>query len=207
MLHIVALVGIDGAGKTTQARLLAEWLTTQGAAALYLRNAAGRRWCNRLAVRLGLRDGDALFGRAGMLTIESVLRWWVIASGLRQARRTGSIAVMDRYAWCQYANIRARGARGERLARLLYRAFPTPELTCFLAVPPTLAHTRVEARGTDHEELAGLVAGDAAYRSMIEEGNFAVIDASGSVEVVAQRLRAVVVDRRVWRSPGAPATP
>ena len=45
---------------------------------------------------------------------------------------------MDRYAVCQYASLRARGAgpAAERRARLAYRLFPRPDVTFLLAVDP-----------------------------------------------------------------------
>jgi hypothetical protein len=42
--RVIALVGIDGSGKTTQAHRLAATLTAQGTPATYWQNAAGRRW-------------------------------------------------------------------------------------------------------------------------------------------------------------------
>jgi thymidylate kinase len=207
MLHIVALVGIDGVGKTTQARLLTEWLAAQGIAALYIRNAGGRRWFNRLAARLGRRDADALLGRSGMLVVEAVLRWLSVARAVLRAGRFDGIAVMDRYIWCQSANVIANGGRGRGMVRLMFGVFPKPELTCHLAVPTAVAYARVEARGTDHEDLAHLAAKDAAYRSLAEAGDFVTIDATGSVEDVQRRLRCAVLALLARRTPGAATAP
>ena len=49
-----------------------------------------------------------------MLVVESVLRWLAIAAAAARCLVTGEVAVMDRYAVCQYASIRAHG--GQRLA-------------------------------------------------------------------------------------------
>ena len=43
-LRTIALVGIDGSGKTTQAHHLAAELSARGLRATYRRNAGGRRW-------------------------------------------------------------------------------------------------------------------------------------------------------------------
>jgi dTMP kinase len=99
---------------------------------------------------------------------------------------------MDRYSYCQYAIMRARGDRGERLARALYSVFPRPDAVCFLAATPARAHDRVTLRGTDSEDLSYLTATDAAYRSLPEAASFAVIDADGSPEEVRAALRDVV---------------
>ena len=103
--------------------------------------------------------------------------------------------MVDRYSWCQYASIRAhatRSARREKRARWFYGLFPQPDLTVFLAVTPGRAHGRVEARGTDHEDLGYLAAADAAYRSLDEARRFVFIDANREAAAVQRDLRAVV---------------
>jgi dTMP kinase len=205
-LRIVALVGIDGAGKTTQARELAAWLTTHGVPADYWQNAGGRRWFGRLAQRLGRRDAEELLGRQGLLTVEAVLRWLAIARALLRSRLRGRVAVMDRYSYCQYASIRAHRGRGERFARLLYGLFPRPDVVCYLAVPPALAQERVRRRGTDDEELGFLVAFDAGYRSLPEAARLTVLDAAGTPAQVQAALRAVLAPRLpAALAPTAPA--
>jgi dTMP kinase len=211
VLRVVAIVGIDGAGKTTQARLLAEWLTTQGRPADYWQNAGGRRWFGLLARRFGRSDAQGLLGVGGMLMVEAALRWLAILRALVRSRARRRIAIMDRYSWCQYASVRAHGGRRERLARRLYRVFPAPDLTCFLAVPPLRAYARVEARGTDHEDLGYLAAADAAYRSLPEFDRFVIIDASRDLDRVQADLRAAVAGRlpagSVLEPPPEPTAP
>ncbi|TDC36363.1 dTMP kinase [Micromonospora sp. KC213] len=190
-LRRVALIGIDGSGKTTQAHRLAEALTAAGRPATYHRNAGGRRWLGRLANRLGRPDAQRLLGRNGVLAVESALRWLAIAAALLGSLVTGRVAVMDRYAVCQYASIRAHdGRRWERLARAGYRVFPPPQVTFLLTVDPAEAYRRIECRGTDHETMEWLTAADAAYRTLPEFPGFVLVDAAGTPEEVARRIQA-----------------
>jgi dTMP kinase len=197
-LRVVALIGIDGSGKTTQARRLAAELTAAGHRATYHQNAGGRRWFGRLAARFGRQDAEELLGRRTMLIVESVLRWLAIARALLHRARTGDIAVMDRYAACQYASIRARGRharRGEWLARAAYRFLPRPDVTFLLRVEPAIAHQRVEMRGYDHETVADLTAADAAYRSLPEYAEVVEIDANPDPEIVNAAIHAHLAAR------------
>jgi dTMP kinase len=202
-LRTIALVGIDGSGKTTQAHRLADELAAAGLPAVYRRNAGGRRWFGRLAARFGKDDGEALLGRRAMLAVESLLRWLSLLRTLLRRVLTGEIAVMDRYAVCQYASLRARGAQpvAERRARLAYRLFPRPDVTFLLAVDPATAHDRIEARGYDHESMTYLNAATAAYQGLPEYDGFVVIDANGTPDQVAAEIRRQVPAPAVSRLP------
>jgi len=200
-LRTVALIGIDGSGKSTQARRVAAALTAAGVPAVYRQNAGGRAWFGHLARRLGRRDGPDLLGRVGMLLVESALRWLALARTQVRSALRRDLAVMDRHAVCQYVSIRAHaGGRGERLARVLYAIFPPPDVTILLAVDPREAYRRIEARGTDHESLDYLSTADAAYRALPEFETFVVVDAGGGPdETTAAVLTAL------W--PRLPVTP
>ncbi|MDM4720465.1 thymidylate kinase [Micromonospora sp. WMMA1363] len=190
-LRTVALIGIDGSGKTTQAHRLADALTAAGCPATYHRNAGGRRFLGRVAQRLGRSDAQRLLGRSGLLIAESVLRWLAIAAALASSLLTGRVAVMDRYSACQYASIRAHGGRRwEWLARLGYRPFPRPQVTFLLAVNPAEAYRRIERRGTDHESMRYLTAADHAYRTLPECHTFVVVDAGRPAEELSRQIRA-----------------
>jgi dTMP kinase len=193
-VRTIALIGPDGSGKTTQARRLAAELAALGLPAAYCRNAGGRRWFGRLAARLGRADADALLGRRLMLVVESVLRWLAILRTLVRRTVTGEVAVMDRYAACQYASLRARSAApsAERRARLAYRLFPPPDVTVLLTVDPHTAQHRIDTRGYDHETLDYLLASASAYRSLPEFPAFRVVDGNGSPDEVAAAIRAAL---------------
>jgi thymidylate kinase len=184
-------VGVDGSGKTTQAHRLAAALTEAGLPAAYWQNAGGRRWFGRLAKRLGRgSDAQRLLGRAGLLLAESILRWLAIARALLRSRLRGRVAVMDRYAVCQYASIRTHaGSRvAEWLARRAYALFPRPDVTFFLAVDPAEAVRRIDLRAEDHESEDFLATSAAAYRSLPEFGSFVVINANGTPDEVAAKI-------------------
>ena len=191
----IALVGIDGSGKTTQAHRLAELLRAAGIPATYRQNAGGRHWFGRLAHRIGVRDGERLLTDNGMMLVELTLRWMAMARARVLGTLFRDVSVMDRYAVCQYASIRAHHGGGgwERAARALYRVFPAPDVTFYLAVDPEVAHERIRLRGIDQESLTYLVAADAAYRSLPEFPTFVVVDANSMPDEVTAALLAHLV--------------
>lgn len=128
------------------------------------------------------------------MLFEAMLRWLAIARA--NVGSSGAIAVMDRYAVCQYVSLRSHGAGGwERIARLAYRVFPRPDVTFLLWLPPAEARRRIEARGTDHESLEHLVRSATAYWSLPESTEFVVIDARGDSAQVAGLIRQQLADR------------
>ncbi|MDT3444343.1 thymidylate kinase [Pseudofrankia sp. BMG5.37] len=200
---MIVLVGVDGSGKSTAAKWLARELTASGTPARYFENGGGRPVIDPLARRLGRRDGRHLLGPRGYLAVEALIRWIAMSLAVTTSMLARRVAVMDRYAYCQYAIMRARGdsarregdegdeagGRAERLVRALYSVFPRPDVTFYLAVPADEAARRVEARGRDLEDPAYLAAFDAAYRSLPEFPTFTEIDASVGVDPVAAALR------------------
>lgn len=191
---IIAVLGVDGSGKTTQTQLLAEGLRRDGIAAVSYRNPGGRPALNKFAQRLGKVDGPDLIGERGVVTMETVIRWAAMARALVLAALTRRVAIMDRYSYCQYAIMRARGDRGERVVRFFFGIFPTPDVVCLLETSPQVAQRRVELRGKDHEDTAYLARLERAYHHLPEAPLFRIVDASGTIEDVQRTLRGIVAD-------------
>lgn len=197
--RIIALVGIDGSGKTTQARWLARELTKSGTSAFYFENAGGRPPLNWLARYLGHADAPALFGARGFLAIESSVRFLSIMRAVLWARATGRVAIMDRYTFCEIAMIRSRGDSGEARIRRLFSIFPVPDLVLFMELPPAIAQERVELRGKDHETLDHLTTFRDAYRSLPEYSTFVQVNAAASPEGVNHQIWSLVGGEKLVR--------
>ncbi|WP_163553331.1 dTMP kinase [Candidatus Frankia alpina] len=185
---IIALLGVDGVGKTTQARLLARTLSAAGQPASYFENGGGRPIVDALARLLGRRDGPDLLGSRVHVAVEATFRGLAITRALALSRLTGRIAVMDRYTYCQYAVMRLRGDGDGRRVRAAYRRFPTPDLVVLFTVPAALAQQRVERRGRDHEELDRLIAFAEAYAGLPEAPTFHELPASATTDEVHTAL-------------------
>ena len=126
VIRTVALIGIDGAGKSTQARWLADWLDATGMPARYHRNAAGRVFFGRMAQRLAGATPRICSGWA-------VPAGGDAAAGARHHPGAAPVAA-DRhggghgqvYLLPVHQHHRARWTA--RPARLLFRLLPQPEL-------------------------------------------------------------------------------
>lgn len=184
---VIALVGIDGAGKTTQAHRLTARLAERGIPAYYHLAANGRRVLSNMAKRLGAGDSVELLGANLALRAETAMRRLNLAWSLR-----ADLLVADRYSYCQYARTRMLCPEIEPWVRKAMRGVPRPAITFFLDMPPELASARVTSRGIDEEPVDGLRALDRAYRSLPEFESFIHVDATGTAGDVGVRIDAWV---------------
>ncbi|MEV0645754.1 thymidylate kinase [Phytomonospora sp. NPDC050363] len=180
---VIALVGIDGAGKTTQARRLTSRLVERGIPADYHLAASGRRVLSNVAKRLGRGDSIALLGPRTAMRAETAMRRLNLSWSLR-----ADLLVADRYSYCQFARTRMLCPEVEPWVRKAMRGVPRPALTLFLDLPPELASERVAVRGIDEEPVDRLRALDRAYRELPEAAAFTYIDATGTTDEVSVRI-------------------
>ena len=193
MAILVSLAGLDGAGKTTQAKLLAQWLNDCGHS-VAIEAPPGpslvRRTLSELAGERGVADFHDVFGPEATHLITAFMRYRDWAERVLPVLPARQWVVTDRSAVCHYAAAKAVGATNEADLRLVLRRLPRPDLIIYLDVSPQEAHRRLTARGSaGREGLAFLRANDRAYRELPEFGQFEVVSGAGSVEQVQARLR------------------
>lgn len=194
----IALTGIDGAGKSTAGRLLAQRLVRSGHPAIITVNPCGRSsmkiWCQRLRLRVPAGWLDA---------VETSIRCAnVLVSHLR-AKYFPGIVIMDRYLYCQLALKRVRGLSPGRWLPLLLRILPTPDIVFYFNVPADVASNRVLQRATDFETVEALKSFDLAYRELDHFSSFVMINAGDSSEHLVDEIwHEMALLGRVPRLPG-----
>jgi dTMP kinase len=92
--YFISLDGLDGAGKTTQCQLLADWLRQQGYAVQLCRDPGG--------TAVGERLREILLSSAGLTVMTEMLlfmasRAQLVAEVIRPALERGEIVVADRF--------------------------------------------------------------------------------------------------------------
>ena len=189
---LISLAGMDGAGKTTQARLLGQWLRDCGHT-VAIEAPPGpslvRRTLADLAELRGVADHQAVFGPDVTHLIQAFMRLRDWTERVVPARSTHDWVVTDRSAVCHYAATISDGGTNETDLRLLLRRLPRPDLTLYLELTPEEACDRLTARGSGLEDTSFLRANDRAYRELPEFSDFVVVPGSGSVDQVQARLR------------------
>ena len=196
---VLLVLGIDGAGKTTQAKLLAASLEERGFGVTRFvgpRPSFVQQALDPIARDLGrkdcwsLLDADAIRLAGSLATLRDLTR--EVLPALDTDRH---FVVMDRYAHCQYAVGRVFGATNEALIRRLCSILPVPALTFYLDVGLHEADHRIRLRGEDDETLEYLAALDAAYRALPEAEAYVHVDGERPIQSVHAELCAAVSDR------------
>lgn len=141
---LIAIEGIDGAGKTTQASMLADALRSIRLEVVTTKEPTERtEWGRRIrasaaSTRMPLHDELHAFVEDRRAHVHDL-----IGPGLQR----GAVVIVDRYYFSTIAYQGARGANVDRI-RVLNEAFaPVPDLLVILDVPASLGMARVRGRG------------------------------------------------------------
>ncbi len=140
----IALEGGEGAGKTTQARLLSIWLRDQGFDVVMTREPGSTKMGMRLRALLLDKQSSGLSSRAETL-LYAADRAQHVAEVIRPALRRGAIVVTDRYVDSSLAY--QGGGRELKVSEIAdVNQWATgglvPELTIILDVPSDIGLTR-----------------------------------------------------------------
>lgn len=140
---LVAIEGIDGAGKTTLATLLAQWCGERGIGCVLSKEPTG----------IGYGEELRRSAREGRLTLERELELFRldreahVARTIAPALAEGNAVLLDRYYWSTAAYQGARGASVPGILRSNEAIAPKPDLFLVLQLPVRTGLERIGARG------------------------------------------------------------
>ena len=140
---LIVLEGIDGSGKTTQARLLVGALRRAGLEALSFREPTRGRWGRE--IRKKARRPDSLTPEEE-LTLFLKDREEDVARNILPSLREKRAVILDRYYFSTIAYQGAKGISRERIRRLNERFAPRPDLVFILDVDPGRGLGRIKGR-------------------------------------------------------------
>lgn len=201
----VTFEGSEGCGKSTQIRRLAAWLRESGHACLTTREPGGTPAGDRIRELLQhAPEGHGLVPEAELFLF-AASRAQLVREVIRPALERGEVVVSDRF----HDSTEVYQGVARRLPRDMTRTVngfavgdTLPDITFLLDMDAAEAHRRLAARDRpadrmESEPLAFYEAVRDGYlrAAAAEPARFAVLDAAGSEEEIAARIRAILEEK------------
>ena len=190
--HLIILEGIDGTGKSTQAKLLASSLRDQGHRVVLSREptdgAFGRRLRESATTgRLSPEEELQLFHQDRREHVETLIE---------PALQGGEIVILDRYYFSTMAYQGVRGFDPQEIRRVNEEFAPQPDLLLLLDLSLDTALQRIGVRDgktNEFEQRESLQRCRDIFHS-VQDDFVTVIDADQSIEDIQAAIFAVVND-------------
>src|SRR5689334_4157362 len=197
---IIAIEGTDGVGRSTQIRLLREWLEVQGYAVL----ETGWTRSQLMQPTIDLAKSSNTLNKLTFVLLYATDFADRLEKEIIPALKAGFIVLSDRYIYTALARAGVRGV-DRQWVRNLFGFALAPHLVFYLRIDEkTLIRRVLQARGMDYWESGmDLKLGDDIYESfrayqrvllkeyasMADEFGFRVLDARRKVDVIQDELR------------------
>ncbi len=195
---LLSFEGIDGCGKSTQIKLLQNYLKNTGYKSYLFREPGGTEVSEKIRSLL-LHESDELDPVSEMLLF-SAARSQLIAEKVIPLIKKGEIVILDRF----YDSTTAYQGYGRKSVPLdkiqLLNSIAShgiqPDITFYLKIDPLIAQKRTESVEKDRMEKSGLeffrdVAGGFDELSKSEK-RFKTLDATLSVEEIHQKITSIL---------------
>lgn len=200
----ITFEGIDGSGKSTQLRLLANFLRSRGAQVLVTREPGGTPVGLRL--RAALLDSQEQVDPLTELLVFAADRAQHVRRVLRPALAAGQIVLSDRYADATKAYQGAgRGFSPELISEIVQLATEglKPALTLLFDLSVAESVARMRRRSEGRQRVDRLDSEDAEFHSRVrnaylrlaaqEPDRFQIIAANAPAEETQSRVKEIVV--------------
>ena len=200
--RFITLEGIEGAGKSTVARIVCDWLKARGIAVRLTREPGGTPLAERVRQVVLERGSEHLSPATETLLMFSA-RGIHLENLIRPALAAGEWVVCDRFTDATRAYQGAgRGVSSELIETLATAVQGTlrPDCTLLLDLPPAVGLARARQRSglaadrfeAEKEEFFERVRAAYLQLAKAEPDRIAVIDASAELPLVESRVKATL---------------
>ena len=141
---LIAIEGIDGAGKTTQAKILCKKLQKEGYATVCFHEPTGGEW--------GIKIKDLAKNGRQKTSPEEEMNFFYqdriedVKKNIRPALKDKKVVVMDRYYFSNIAYQSARGLDASIIEKRNEKIAPKPKLLIILDLTPQAALKRIKEK-------------------------------------------------------------
>ncbi|MFT6424596.1 MAG: dTMP kinase [Celeribacter sp.] len=200
----ISFEGIDGSGKSTQARLLADQLQEHGYNVVLTREPGGSPGAEEIRSLVLEGDPDRWSAETELLLFTAARRDH-LEKTIRPALSAGKIVICDRFA--DSTRVYQGSTRGDLLGRVnaLHEAMigVEPDVTVLVDIDPSVGLSRAKARQTSEERFEDFgvemqVKMRGAFLDLAAHApRFVVIDGAQDMDVVARDIAEAVLPRLI----------
>lgn len=185
----ICIEGLDGSGKTTQARHLVETLQKEGFHAVYTAEPSNGVFGKILREHILVGDRRFPVAEAVLFAVDRVDH---VESEINSFLQEGKIVVSDRYV---YSSIAYQGASNlpRKWLREINRLAIKPDLTILIDVPAEKVLKRIDGQKSVMETLQTQRKVREAYLELAEKDGLQIVDGDSTEEKVAERIHKIVL--------------
>lgn len=215
-MSFVVLEGIDGCGKSTQARILTQTIINNHRRRVCLTSEPSNGIIGRF-IRNKVLPGKHELNEHSIGHLFVSDRIDHVRAEIQPALDRGEVVICDRFMLTTVA-YQSTGEDGPSVNRavLQHADILSPDLTIYLQISPESAMKRLASRKTttemyEHQERLERIAerydlltqepkidGDPQVRDILESHNIVTVDADGSIDEVAWRIYSTAVHGLLW---------
>ncbi len=184
---LIAVEGIDGAGKTTISQYIAELLKKKGLEVVILKEPSNSEYGRKI------RESDERLPAEEELRLFILDRIVDVRENILPALRSGKTVVMDRYYYSNIAYQSARGLNGDEIKKVNEEIAPKPDLVILLDVNPEISLSRIQKRKklTPFERVEYLKKVREIFLKYADDKTV-IVDANKSLEEVKAEVKRII---------------
>ncbi len=187
----ICISGLDGSGKTTQCKLLCEYLLQEDPIYYIFGNIEDNKYVNRATINY-LKKTNLFLNNTQKHLIKSAFHMYFDIEQLTHNKfYHDRIVIMDRYVETIYAHAQLYGLEPEIISDIFKDIYIRPDFYLFLDLDPEICYKRVLQRGkavSTHEELFNLIELHELYKSTVKELGIKLIDADRTPSEIHQSI-------------------
>jgi len=199
----ITFEGIEGCGKSTQAKLLYNWLTGKGKETILTREPGGTEGAEEIR-KLLLKDRNEFFPPFAEVCLYMAARSFHVENLIRPSLESGKWVICDRFtdSTLAYQGF-GRGIDIKLLELLNNKATGglKPDITFLIDVPVDVGLSRISKRKNDRIEKE-----DISFHERVREGflkiakenpeRVVIIDGTEPIEVIFEKITKVLEERK-----------
>ncbi len=183
----IVIEGIDGTGKSTQAKRLGEWFTAQGRNVVLSYEPTAGPWGKKIRET----------GATGRLSPEDELQYFLndrqqhVSELITPSLAAGKVVILDRYYFSTMAYQGLRGFDPQEIRRKNEAFAPIPDLVLIMDLDVDAALRRIGARGDTanaFEKRENLERCREIFLTLKDEDFVRVVNASGTLDEITNRV-------------------